>query len=100
MKHIEKLSSELNVKITDSIFSHDYNSDLIMFIKYTADGQKLYVISEQENGKITFNEEVWVNKPKFDTLIDIISCYDTVYVDDLNEFLPKRKVLNYLNNKK
>ena len=99
MNIYEKLAKHLGVeKITDELKT--YSPDLEIASWYTADGYDLHVMTNQP-GNPEWENDVYCYEIPFDDIIDRISELDewsTVYVSDLEQYLPEDEVEYYLEN--
>ena len=99
MNIYEKLAKHLGVeKITDELRTHA--PDLEIESWHTADGYDLNVMTNQP-GNPEWENDVYYYEIPFDDIIERISELDewsTVYVSDLEQYLPEDEVECYLEN--
>ena len=100
MTAIEKLQNKLNIEIDDT---YKYNMyDLEISTYNTADGYDLYVMNSTpfENG-LNWENDVYYYQPNFTDIMNrIMELYpgSTVYVSDIEEFMPEYEIEQWIND--
>jgi hypothetical protein len=100
MTTIEKLQQKLDVEIDDS---YKYNMyDLEISTYNTADGYEVYVMNSTpfENG-LNWENDVFYYQPNFTDIMNRILELDpgsTVYVSDIEEFMPDYEIEQWIND--
>ena len=100
MTTIEKLQQKLDIEIDDS---YKYNMyDLEISTYNTADGYEVYVMNSTpfENG-LNWENDVFYYQPNFTDIMNRIMELDfgsTVYVSDIEEFMPEYEIEQWIND--
>ena len=100
MTAIEKLQDKLNIEIDDM---YKYNMyDLEVSTYNTADGYEVYVMNSTpfENG-LDWENDIYYYQPPFEDIMERILDLDagsTVYVSDIEEFMPDYEIEQWIND--
>ena len=100
MTAIDKLQKKLDIEIDDMYRYNMY--DLEVSTYNTADGYDVYVMNSTpfENG-LDWENDVYYYQPNFTDIMDRIMQLDpgsTVYVSDIEEFMPEYEIEQWIND--
>lgn len=100
MTAIEKLQDKLNIEIDDM---YKYNMyDLEISTYNTADGYEVYVMNSSPfENSLDWENDVYYYQPDFDDIMDRImqlNSGSTVYVSDIEEFMPDYRIEQWIND--
>lgn len=100
MTAIEKLQDKLNIEIDDM---YKYNMyDLEVSTYNTADGYDVYVMNSTPfENSLDWENDVYYYQPNFIDIMDRIMQLDpgsTVYVSDIEEFMPEYEIEQWIND--
>ena len=100
MTALEKLQQKLDIEIDDM---YKYNMyDLEISTYNTADGYDIYVMNSTPfENDLNWENDVYYYQPNFTDIMNRIMELDpgsTVYVSDIEEFMPEYEIEQWINN--
>lgn len=100
MTTIEKLQQKLDIEINDT---YRYNMhDLEISTYNTADGYDVYVMNSTPfENDLNWENDVYYYQPNFTDIMNRIMELDpgsTVYVSDIEEFMPEYEIEQWIND--
>ena len=100
MTALEKLKDKLNIQI-DDMYNHRFH-DLEIYTMNTADGYEIYCMrnSRFEN-QIDWENDIYYYQPPFEDIMERILDLgegSTVYVDDIETYMPDYEIEQWINN--
>ena len=100
MTALEKLQQKLDIEIDDMYRYNMYDLEISTY--NTADGYDIYVMNSTpfENG-LDWENDVYYYQPNFTDIMDRIMQLDpgsTVYVSDIEEFMPEYEIEQWIND--
>ena len=100
MTALEKLQQKLDIEIDDMYRYNMYDLEISTY--NTADGYDVYVMNSTpfENG-LDWENDVYYYQPNFTDIMDRIMQLDpgsTVYVSDIEEFMPEYEIEQWIND--
>ena len=100
MTAIDKLQEKLDIEIDDMYRYNMY--DLEVSTYNTADGYDVYVMNSTPfENNLDWENDVYYYQPNFTDIMDRIMQLDpgsTVYVSDIEEFMPEYEIEQWIND--